>query len=118
LFTKISYLDNTRIKPLSVVVKEGEDVSFECHSQGTTNWSFVDPITKELNHVPNNTRVESNTLHIINVEKMNLGIYECQGHLREYNNDSQNKVIFFSRSHLIIGRCHIFLIIINRLLIP
>jgi len=107
------YLDNNRIKPFSLVAEKGERVSFECDSQGMTNWYFVDPATKTLNNLPNNTRVESNTLHIINVEKRNLGIYECQGLLIEYNNGFQNKVNFFSRSHLIMGRCHKVIIIVD-----
>jgi len=95
-----------------LVAEEGESVSFECDSQGSTNWFFVDPATKALRHLPINTQVESNTLHTIYVDKRNLGVYECLGQLIEYNNGTQNKVNFFSRSHLIIGRCHNLIIIV------
>jgi len=87
-----------------VIAEKGERVSFQCDSQGTTNWSFVDPATNTLSNLPSNTRVESNTLHIIYVEKSNEGIYECQGQLKEYNRGTQDKVHFFARSNLIMGR--------------
>jgi len=108
------YQDNERIKPLSLVAEEGENVSFECDSQGTTDWFFMDPVTKTLKNLPNNTRVVSSTLYIINVEKRNLGTYECKGQMRDYINGSQNKVIFFSRSSLVMGRCHSIIIIVHQ----
>jgi len=88
-----------------VVVEGGEHVSIECDSQGTANWFIIVANNDSEDYLPENTRVESNTIDIAYVEKRNLGIYECQGHLIEYINGYPNKVKFFSRSHLIMGMC-------------
>jgi len=100
-----------------VVVKEGDDISFECDSQGTTNWLFGDPETRTLYDLPSNTRVESNTLHIINVEKSNQGIYECQGQMKEYERGTQDRVKFFARSNLTIGRWHNHIMILDLIIL-
>ena len=59
--------------------------------------------TNRVTHLPFNAYPISDILHFLRVERMNEGIYECQGELDEYYEGIYQKVKFAARA-VLIGR--------------
>ena len=102
-FNALILIDNSRINPVTKEVFVGEAVSFVCDSQGSPKWFSVNMLTNTLSDIPLNAHVKSNNLYIQYAELTNGGIYECQGQLNEYYEDSQEKVKFAARAVLVVG---------------
>ncbi len=74
--TCICTTDNSKISPNYRTVPLGENVTFKCDSDEETNWIF----NNNISTFPSNARVVNFIrLKIINVNRYNQGIYECEG---------------------------------------
>jgi len=83
------------------MAREGDNVQFECKSNGFTKWLMWDKKSDILMKLPGNVEVARNILIIRNITPRNFGIYECQGELSECYNGSNKRAKFAARSALI-----------------
>ncbi len=89
-----SQLDNSKIVANTTFVKTGQDVEFECLSNGSTTWSFSG------GPLPNNVGVITNTLYITEASKLNAGVYECEGKSNETFLRTGEQATFYSHVKL------------------
>ena len=86
-------LDNSRIHPITQLINVGEGTRITCISTSIVNFFF------NRGNIPENARLQSQTLHLTRISEFNEGNYDCEG--IDHNvifNSQGNKRRFAARS--------------------